>query len=322
MLMMIKRSNRGKLSGSLGGKALPGVRKGVCILRRSFGMAVVSVFAAIAVTLLGAVPALAVSLGVPTHSKIASLDPKTGKIKITLSVTGNTDTSESKSSANLIVVLDKSGSMNDPVGGTKVSYVEDNGWSNRSGRYGLVEGQYVSLSRKWQGGFFGYYVYYYTDSNNNEVEYDGQRYRKETTNVTRLDVAKSALGGLADQLISQSNSTVKISLETFADNGNNPSEYYGKGEANSFKTLVNGVTASGGTNWTEALEKANALAQKDTSTPTYIVFLSDGQPTYGKNGTGDGTYTSGQLGPRTFCRTNRLRRASQIDAVLPDGLPS
>lgn len=127
MLMMIKRSNRGKLSGSLGGKALPGMKRGARILRRSFGMAVVSVFAAIAVTLLGAVPALAVSLGAPAHSKTAVLDPKTGKIKVTLSVTGDTDTSESKSSANLIVALDTSGSMNEVVG-TKVSYVEDNSW--------------------------------------------------------------------------------------------------------------------------------------------------------------------------------------------------
>lgn len=265
MLMMIKRSNRGKLSGSLGGKALPGMKRGARILRRSFGMAVVSVFAAIAVTLLGAVPALAVSLGAPAHSKTAVLDPKTGKIKVTLSVTGDTDTSESKSSANLIVALDTSGSMNEVVG-TKVSYVEDNSWP------------------------------YYTDNNGNEIEYGGQRYRKETTDVTRLDVAKSALSGLANQLISKSDSTVKISLETFAGYGNEPSRYYGAGEADSFENLVNGITATGGTNWADALAKANALAKKDTSTPTYIVFLSDGKPTYGMcNGSryGDGTESQG-----------------------------
>lgn len=287
MLMMIKRSNRGKLSGSLGGKALPGMKRGARILRRSFGMAVVSVFAAIAVTLLGAVPALAVSLGAPAHSKTAVLDPKTGKIKVTLSVTGDTDTSESKSSANLIVALDTSGSMNEAVG-TKVSYVEDDSWSLWGERYGLVGDQYVSLSYKWEGGL----IYYYTDNNGNEIEYGGQRYRKETTDVTRLDVAKSALSGLANQLISKSDSTVKISLETFAGYGNEPSRYYGAGEAGSFDKLVNGITATGGTNWADALAKANALAKKDTSTPTYIVFLSDGKPTYGmRNGSryGDGT---------------------------------
>lgn len=295
MLMMIKRSNRGKLSGSLGGKALPGMKRGARILRRSFGMAVVSVFAAIAVTLLGAVPALAVSLGAPAHSKTAVLDPKTGKIKVTLSVTGDTDTSESKSSANLIVALDTSGSMNEVVG-TKVSYVEDDSWSLWSERYGLVRDQYVSLSRKWEGDLFnGKHIYYYTDNNGNHVEYSGQRYRKETTDVTRLDVAKSALTGLADQLISKSDSTVKISLETFAGYGNEPSRYYGAGEAGSFDNLVNGITATGGTNWADALAKANALAKKDTSTPTYIVFLSDGKPTYGmRNGSRYGNGSESQ----------------------------
>ncbi|MDD7198342.1 Cna B-type domain-containing protein [Parafannyhessea umbonata] len=259
-------------------------------------MVAVSALAAVAVALFAAVPAFAdVSLGAPEHSKTAILDPKTGKINITLSVTGNTDTSESKSSANLIVVLDKSGSMEQVVD-KKVSYVADDSWSRRSERYGLVGDQYVSLSREWQGGFFdGKYIYYYTDNNGNDVEYTGQRYRKETTDVTRLDVAKSALDGLADQLISDEKSTVKISLETFADSGETPSQYYGAGEADAFKKLVDGQRAVGGTNWTDALEKANKKAKEDSSTPTYIVFLSDGQPTYGKNGTGNGTYTTEQF---------------------------
>lgn len=173
-----------------------------------------------------------------------------------------------------------------------MSYVEDNSWPFLIGeRYGLVEGQYVNLSRKWQGGF----IYYYTDNNGNEIEYGGQRYRKETTDVTRLDVAKSALSGLANQLISKSDSTVKISLETFAGYGNEPSRYYGAGEADSFENLVNGITATGGTNWADALAKANALAKKDTSTPTYIVFLSDGKPTYGmRNGSRYGNGSESQ----------------------------
>lgn len=234
-------------------------------------MVAFSVLAAVAVALFCASPAFAVSLGAPAHSKTAVLDPNTGKIKVTLSVTGNTDTSESKSSANLIVVLDTSGSMNESVG-QAMSYVED----NLFGDYGKVGDKYVELYWSWGR-------YYYYDDNDDRVQYSGQRYRQETTNVTRLDVAKSALGGLADQLISKSDSTVKISLETFAGYGNNPSKYYGAGEADSFKNLVNSVTATGGTNWADALAKANTKAGEDTSTPTYIVFLSDDKPTYGMN---------------------------------------
>lgn len=279
---MIKRSNRGKLSGSLGGRGSTRHDR-VHAIRRSFRMVAISALAVVAVALFAAVPAFAadVSLGAPEHSKTATLDPKTGKINITLSVTGNTDTSESTSSANLIVVLDTSESMNEGVD-KKVSYVLDDSWYWWSERYGLVGDQYVSLSRK---GFLGNYSYYYYDNNGNEVEYAGQRYRRETTDVTRLDVAKSALCGLADQLIKDENSTVKISLETFSSYANNPSAYYRKGQADAFKNLVNSQRADGGTNWTDALAKANYKATtEESSTPTYIVFLSDGKPTFSMDG--------------------------------------
>lgn len=280
MLMMIKRSNRGKLSGSLGGRGSTRHDRAHAI-RRSFGMAVISALAAVAVAVFATVPAFAdVSLGEPEHSKTATLDPNTGKINITLSVTGNTDTSESKSRANLIVVLDKSGSMNEGV--DKVSNPD------KSKTYYVQRKNYkwYEVSYKWHllGGH-GWY-----DSDRRKYDED----ELFSSKTTRLDVAKSALDGLADQLISQQDSTVKISLETFADSGETPSRYYGAGEAGAFKELVDGQSAVGGTNWTDALAKANKKAAENPSTPTYIVFLSDGEPTYGKND-GDGTYTDDQF---------------------------
>lgn len=239
------------------------------------------------------VPAYAdstLSLPAPDHAKTAELDPATGKIKITLSVTGKTDASQSKTSANVIVVLDTSGSMNDVVSQSGIHYVEDDSWNNDE-PYGLVNGEYVQLTREFHFLSFSY-TYYYTDSDGKRVEYTGQRYKQQSTDVTRLDVAKQALSSLADQLIASSDSTVKISLETFSGYGNEPSKYYGKGEAESFKALVNNTSADGGTNWADALAKANEKAAEDPSTPTYIVFLSDGMPTYGmSNGYryGDGT---------------------------------
>ncbi|MEE6158813.1 DUF5979 domain-containing protein [Olsenella sp. YH-ols2221] len=263
--------------------------------------ALVAAVAIIAAVGLFAVPVPAyadstLSLPAPDHAKTAVLDPKTGKITITLSVTGKTDASQSTTSANVIVVLDTSGSMDQVVShsGT-VHYVAEDSWGN-GGQYGLVNGEYVQLTREisWWS-----YTYYYTDSDGNQVEYTGQRY-KQSTDVTRLDVAKQALSNLADQLISSSDSTVKIALETFSDNGNEVSDYYGAGHADDFKSLVNGTVADGGTNWADALAKANEKAADpaEKSTPTYIVFLSDGKPTYGMyNGYryGDGTESQKNL---------------------------
>lgn len=235
------------------------------------------------------VPAYAdstLSLPAPDHAKYAELDPATGKIKITLSVTGKTDASQSTTSANVIVVLDTSRSMDEIVDQSAVKYEKEDSW-DKGGKYGRVWGQYVELYQ-----LEGYKGYCYYNDNDGWILYIGQRYKR--TAGTRLAVAKRALSNLADQLIASSDSTVKIALETFSDNGNNVSDYYGAGHADEFKSLVNGTVADGGTNWADALAKANEKAADpaDKSTPTYIVFLSDGMPTYGMdNGqrTGDGT---------------------------------
>lgn len=248
--------------------------------------ALVAAVAIIAAVGLFAVPVSAfadstLSLPAPDHAKTATPNGD-GTYKITLSVTGKTDASSSKTSANVIVVLDTSGSMNDIVDQNAVVAVRDD-----NGMYGRVNRQYVRLYNTEDGDVV------YQASNGSYYYYYGNRYN--VTAGTRIAVAKQALSNLADQLISSSDSTVKIALETFSGYGNTVSSYYGAGQADAFKSLVNSTTADGGTNWVDALKKANAKAQEDTSTPTYIVFLSDGKPTYGvySDGTrsGDGTET-------------------------------
>ncbi len=164
---------------------------------------------------------------------------------------------------------------------------------DRDGTYGMVDGEPVKLERNW--GFFGLGAYnYYLDANGKEVKYTGDMYHKvgKETGKTRLDVAKEALNSLADQLIASDDSTIKLSLETFSDRGSTPSQYYTGGQAFDFKSAVNGLRANGGTNWVDALTKANEKAKEDPNTPTYIIFLSDGEPTYGRDRwgtTGNGT---------------------------------
>lgn len=188
------------------------------------------------------------------------------------------------------MVQDVSGSMDNDVYTYSLEKTEK---YDRDGTYGMVDGEPVKLERNW--GFFGVGAYnYYLDANGKEQRYTGDLYHKvgRETGKTRLDVAKEALNSLADQLIASSDSTVKLSLETFSDRGNTPSQYYAGGQASDFKDAVNGLRADGGTNWVDALTKANAKANEDPNTPTYIIFLSDGEPTYGRDRwgtTGNGT---------------------------------
>lgn len=225
----------------------------------------------------------------PVHTKTITPNDD-GTYDLSLTVTGATELSETKTSANVIVVQDVSGSMKSKV------YTYSFEWTDRydpDGTYGMVDGKRVKLERNW--GFFGLGAYnYYLDANGKEVKYTGDMYHKvgKETGKTRLDVAKEALNSLADQLIASSDSTVKLSLETFSDRGNTPSYYYAGGQASDFKDAVNGLRADGGTNWVDALTKANAKANEDPNTPTFIIFLSDGEPTYGRDRwgtTGNGT---------------------------------
>lgn len=226
----------------------------------------------------------------PVHTKTITPNDD-GTYDLSLTVTGATELSESKTSANVIVVQDVSGSMKSKVYTYSLEKTEKYDWD---GTYGMVDGEPVKLERNW--GFFGYGAYnYYLDANGKEVKYTGDMYHKvgKETGKTRLDVAKEALNSLADQLIASGDSTVKLSLETFSDRGNTPSQYYTGGQASDFKSAVNGLRADGGTNWVDALTKANEKAKEDPNTPTYVIFLSDGEPTYGRdrwgNRTGNGT---------------------------------
>jgi len=82
-----------------------------------------------------------------------------------------------------------------------------------------------------------------------------------------------------------------MTLVTFSDPDNvNTVGTYSGGQSSQFNNAVDGLTADGGTAWYDALNQAVNIANEDTTTPTYIVFLSDGEPTYGANGAGNGTY--------------------------------
>lgn len=109
MLMMIKRSNRGKLSGSLGGRALPDMKKGAQRKwRHTLPYALILVLGL--VLSLGMAPATAEAAisGPPAHEKSAKINAD-GTVDVTLNVTGAVDQSSESSKADVIVVLDLSG---------------------------------------------------------------------------------------------------------------------------------------------------------------------------------------------------------------------
>ena len=151
---------------------------------------------------------------------VTSMKPD-GTYDITLSVVGSVDTSETKTTARVIVVLDLSNSMTEYIG------------SNR-----------------------------------------------------RLKVAKDAINAMAKKLLaledSQHNKLVEMGLVTFGTKSE--IETFGSSNFTSdystYSSKIDSLSADkGGTNWEQALDQANSMAAS-TAGKTYIIFVSDGNPTF------------------------------------------
>ena len=213
---------------------------------------------------------------VPAHDKILGVN-EDGTYTIALNVTGDSEKQIQK--VNVIVIVDRSGSMNDDAGtGT---YEPTDSTSN--GLYGLVDGEYVQLSRFGGPGnrTFWYQV------NGEWVQYTGQRYYYDSDGQSRMDATQDAVNGLAEQLLGYNgkdgnpNDTVQMALVSFSSSAR--TDISSTTSYSTFSTAVNGLNPNGGTNWEAALKQADGVSFGD-SDPTYVIFFSDGAPTmYGNN---------------------------------------
>ncbi len=167
----------------------------------------------------------------PARSKSVE-DLHDGTYQLSLSVTG--DSVKKVGKANVVVVLDISGSMKDCQ--------DPNGATNSNG-----------------------------DCANQ--------------NANRLTAAKNAVNNLATTLLGKNtndnNDVIEMALVTFS----NKAQIVKVGNANyttsasAYKSAVNGITATGGTNWEAALQTASTVNFGD-SDPTFVIFVSDGNPTF------------------------------------------
>ncbi len=201
-------------------------------------------------------------------------DNKDGTYDLTLSVTGKSVASSGKTKANVVIVFDSSGSM----GYTEEIFTPTD--DNSGDQYGLVNGRYKYLYRRdgkwqyWNGWKF--------------KNYTGTRYKYKEG--TRLEVAKQAVNSLAQTLLAnntkENNDVIEIALIDFDTNVNSTTGKYI--DYSSFTNQVNSIEAVGGTNWEAALKAANEYDFQD-SDPVYVIFVSDGNPTYrtSKNGHND-----------------------------------
>ena len=202
-----------------------------------------------------------------------------GTYTISLDVKGDAEKNYNK--ANVIVILDSSGSMKEAT--TSKGYYPSN--TNGDNMYGYVDGNYVKLER--HGGWWGNPTYYtYEDSNGNDQTYTGTRYLYSDAE-NRMAAAKGAVTDLARALLANNAETgsasdlIEIALIDFDTNATivqQPTT-----SIDTFLGSLADVEQGGGTNWEAALQKAADIDFADPANEkntTYVIFVSDGNPTF------------------------------------------
>lgn len=103
------------------------------------------------------------------------------------------------------------------------------------------------------------------------------------SNRSRMAIAKDTLKKLTNKLLSQNSAgypdRIQLSLITFAS-GTSEATTWTSNEK-TFDGYIDNARAEGGTNWEAALYKANTVEHREGA-EKYVIFISDGQPTFYK----------------------------------------
>ncbi|MCR5009871.1 MAG: VWA domain-containing protein, partial [Clostridia bacterium] len=283
--------------------------------------------------------------GNPPANRKTLDDNGDGTYKLELSVTGDADYESEPVKANVIIVLDTSGSMDfliPSTTGSRGSTATDG--DTRDDNFQLYRNtggnNYTAISDS--DNYSGTVYYYQYGFGGGYRTYTGTRY----STTSRMDATKTSVNNLIDTLASQNTTanpdTIEMSLITFASSGayNTPNSAtannWVSGTATALKTTVSNLNATGGTNWDDALYRANALAAaKATAQPNekvFIVFFSDGEPTFSNtnndndsptshnhgnnnNNGGSGTTTQAREANAAYYHANQIHNATYDSAL-------
>lgn len=208
-------------------------------------------------------------------SKTASYDAKNHEVTITMTVEGKEASQITPSKADVVLVVDNSGSMVSSVGEpckTPSSEFKDAG-------QGWVE--CPECGAQYYRGFIGWFVPDFCTG--------------EKGKEPRIDTAKKVGKTFADSILSGENDN-QMAVIGFA---HGEKDWFGSTDAirqklnltdnvTDVKKTLDEMVADGGTDYTSALQEAYDMLKDrgETDRPGYVVFISDGAP--GKQGSSIG----------------------------------
>jgi len=291
----------------------------------------IAIAAALLATAVNAGAQYNITGGVGTSKKVTQLDAESYKIRLETFATGTTTVTETATPVDVVLVLDVSGSMEEPKGtptqlprGTEISY---NTIVNSDLSYFHYDGRYwnkIYAGTSTSQGQTYYYLYYdygqgqtrignyttdpsntnYTSTRNNPVE---------TATMSKMDALKDAVYGFIDEIEKNDHQDKngkereerlhnRISIVTFSDGA---TRYCGltrtEGNVATLKGYVDGFSSSGETNAGLGMSEANTVLQSASSQANKVVIMfTDGAPTDSYAAIGQANTTKNQKGASVF----------------------
>lgn len=221
-------------------------------------------------------------------AKVDSWNDRTYDINIKAASTSTSSvTTTTKAVADIMLVLDVSGSMDDEISSETVyTHVADNTSSGReklnkrNTYYVEVNGSYQTMSySRWNG------EWYIGSDNASSCPDTYKIYTKKTVSMTRLDALKNSVDQFITDTASKSPES-KIGITAFSRdgkgcNGENIDLKEAKSGEESLKKFISGLYAEGGTDpqvgLNDAKKKLDTL--KNDGRPKYVILFTDGMPT-------------------------------------------
>lgn len=251
-------------------------------------------------------------------AKVDSWNDRTYDINIKAASTSTSSvTTTTKAVADIMLVLDVSGSMSDPISSEDVyEYVADNTDSGRN-KLNTRTTYYVEIDGSYQPMSYQYEYYYYGDwyiGNKKDSNYDSNNYKiytKKTVTKTRLEALKESVDQFITDTASKSPNS-KIGITAFSSkhssqqsNGKTQGLLAAGANKDTLIAFADSLKDGGGTMPHIGLNKAKELLNAaNDKNPKYVVLFTDGAPTGDNTGNPPAWSSSAKTSAETSAETS------------------
>lgn len=220
---------------------------------------------------------------------VTNWENRTYQIDISAASKSRSSSTVVTGAADIMLVLDVSGSMNDPIYEKVADNTEEGrdslNFDNTDNTYYLkYNDTYYEITKR--GNNYYIYISYLLWGDWQNIS-DSQYENCEifTTTRTRLNALKESVKQFINSTAEKSSNS-KIGIATFSNNGNGITTNLLELKNNNKDTLINtvsGLNANGGTDpdfgLNNAYNKLTAATEKGDTLPKYVILFTDGEPT-------------------------------------------